>query len=195
MHLITYSCHVVGRLRRSAQDGNSAVTFVYCDYASKAQQSANDLLKALLSQLITHLDPESEVIENLQYYHKHGYSLTHELTMEFFTKVATSFQFKMIWLCADALDELAREEQDTFLHSLSVICQHSVFHVFLTGRFVVEETVRHHMGTDVQFFSITTKSNLDDIHSFLEHELKKDRTIKTDLKNIIVEHLTGDTST
>ena len=54
------------------------------------------------------------------------------------------------------------------------------------------------MGTNVQFFAITTKSILDDTHSFLEHELSKDLTpaaMKTDLKKIIVEHLAGDTST
>ena len=92
MQLILYSGHVIAHLR-PAQDGNSAVTFVDCDYASKAQQSANSLLRALLSQLITHLGPESKVIKELQYQYTHGYSLTHELTMEFFTKVATFFQF------------------------------------------------------------------------------------------------------
>ncbi len=197
MCLITYSCHVVDRLR-SSQDGNSAVTFVYCDYASKAQQSANNLLRALLSQLITHLGPESEVIKELQFQYTHGYFLTHELTMELFTKIATSGQFKVIWLCADALDELEQKEKDAFLHSLSMICKHCIFHVFLTGRPVVEASVKDIIGTDVQFFPITTISNLVDIHSFLEHELRKDstpRAMKNDLQNTIFQCLAGETST
>ena len=196
VHLITYSGHVIAHLR-SARDGNSAVTFVYCDYSSKAQQSANNLLRALLSQLITHLDPESTVIKELQYQYTHGYSLTHDLTMELFTKVATSDQFKVIWLCADALDELEWKEQDAFLHSLSMICKHHIFRVFLTGRSVVEASVKH-IGTDIQFFPITTRSNLDDIHSFLVHELSKDHTpgaMKTDLLDTIFDDLAGETST
>ena len=183
---------------RSAQDGNSAVTFVYCDYASKAQQSANNLLRALLSQLITHLSPESKVVKELQYQYTHGHPLTHKLTMELFTKIATSSQLKVIWLCADALDELEWKEQDAFLHALSMMCKHHIFHVFLTGRFVVEASVKHRIGTDVQFFPITTISNLDDIDSFLKHELSKDLTpcaMKTDLWDTIFKYLAGETST
>ena len=198
MCLITYSCHVVAHLCCSARDDNSAVAFVYCDYASKAQQSANNLLRALLSQLITHLSPESKVIKELQYQYTHGYTLTHKLTMELLTEVATSSQLKAIWLCADALDELGGEEQDAFLHALSMLCKHHIFHVFLTGRFVVEARVKHRIGTDIQFFAITTTSNLDDIDSFLKHELSKDLTpgaMKTDLWDTIFEYLAGKTST
>ncbi|KAI0254446.1 hypothetical protein BJV78DRAFT_918834 [Lactifluus subvellereus] len=168
-------CRVIDHLRRSTNP-LAVVLYIYCDYTLKPPQTANDLVGAMLSQLVSHLGPDHEIIKELQ---KHREESTPYSQEDMFSKIAGSKLFQRIWLCVDGLDELGAPEQVHLLDSLRKICQTATFRVFVTGRSSVQ--VKHRLEgslpslprpVPVAYFNIP--ANERDLELYINEQLKKD---------------------
>ncbi|KAJ1708855.1 hypothetical protein NYO67_8959 [Aspergillus flavus] len=166
--------------------------YVYCDYADQQAQTTENILGALLTQLLEILPEIPKSVFNL--YEKCAYQKK-SLRSEDAERLLhdTCEQFSKVYICLDALDELAD------LRGL-LKCLHdgpSSMHIFLTGRPYVEETVQEYLAEGQR---IIIKPHRRDIQQFIEHEIggpndiepkAMDEKLKTEILEKVVDSAKG----
>lgn len=139
--------------------------FVYCDYRDQKEQTSENVVGALLTQLLKCL-PEipSAVLE----IHEQRVSQDRPLSLEDSSRLLqiTCAQFHRVYISLDALDEL----QPTYLEALlKCLCEvPSGIQLFLTGRPQVQSVIQKFAKADT---GIIIEAHKNDIQSFVEHEI------------------------
>lgn len=164
------------------------IACLYCDYRDQDNQSLQNIITCFLSQLLatvtkfpdeaaTKLDSMRK--ENRRPEIKDALSLL-KLVMQ---------QYDCIFICIDALDELAQRTRIQLLEALHNL---NTARIFLTGRHHIQEEVSKWLQLGSQE-SITISANMEDIRLYLEEEIKvdwNDKAMDQKLKDEIVDIIT-----
>ncbi|KAI5816001.1 hypothetical protein BZA77DRAFT_264682, partial [Pyronema omphalodes] len=158
------------------QSEKSCVIWVYCDYQDENQQTAENLLGALLKQVLHSIpDDLEDVIKELQTMKKENRFLDLKSVCRFLTDALG--RFGNVYVCIDALDE-CQEYRILFLRSLNDLLQTRKLsgrftRVFLTGREHVDQYINNHL-TGPSMCTIKLEANKEDIAKYLEHQIELD---------------------
>ena len=156
---------VIGQLeeRLAATKSRIGLAYVYCDYRDQKEQSIENILGAILKQLIGLLPETPETI--LKVYDervKHQKPLSSADAMDLLR--AACAQFSKTYVCLDALDEVGD------LRGLLTKLRDSPssMQIFLTGRQHIQGTVQEYFKED-NLISIEAHEN--DIRLICENEI------------------------
>ena len=146
-----------------AQGSKIGLGYIYCDYRDQKEQTTENILGAVLKQLLGLLPeiPES-VLKLYGEWVSQGKPLS--LTNAVDLLGIACAQFSRVYVCLDALDELEN------LRGLLEQLRDSPYSMqtFITGRYHVKGTVQEYL-TEGQSISITAHES--DIQRFIEHEI------------------------
>jgi len=152
------------------------VVGLYCDFLAQQEQSTTNMLGAILKQLAGRGRILEHIREAFQKNEKgfSGRRLRLPNLVEILKKTIMSLQ--RIFVCIDALDELAPKHRRELLGSLQEVVRVSPnMRILLTGRPHIDDEI-------VECFSKAVKIPIsptqDDIRSYLEMRLKHDTTPK-----------------
>jgi hypothetical protein len=170
------------------------VGYIYCDYRDQKEQTIENVLGALLTQLLEYL-PEipAAILET----YKQRVGETKPLTLEDSSELLriTCAQFRKVYICLDALDELQPRFLEGLLRRLCDVP--SAIQIFLTGRPHVEKVVQKFAKTDT---GIIIEAHESDIRRFVEHEIggpndlepeAMDETLRTLIIDKVVDSAKG----
>lgn len=168
--------------------------YVYCDYRDQKEQTIENIVGALLTQLLKCL-PEipSAVLE----IHEQRISQDRPLSLEDSSRMLqiTCAHFHRVYISLDALDELQPTYLETLLNCLCDVP--SAIQMFLTGRPHVQKVIQKFAKTDT---GIIVEADENDIRRFVEHEIgghndlepdAMDGTLKTQIIDKVVNSAKG----
>ena len=171
-----------------------AVVGLYCDFLAQQEQSTTRMLGAILKQLASRGGIPEYIREAFEKSKKEfgGRRLRLPNMVEILKKTITLPQ--RIFVCIDALDELAPKHRRELFESLQEIVRvSSNMRILLTGRPHIDDEI-------VDFFSkavrIPVSPTQGDIKSYLEMRLKGDTTpkamdaeLRADIMRVIPEKI------
>jgi len=163
---------VIDSLCDRAEEGNIAVAGLYCDFVSQQEQTINNIMGAVLKQLVGRGGIAEDLRKAFQKAKKEfggrGPQLADLMGM-LRTAIAP---LPRVFICIDALDECLPRCLPDLLGSLKDIVRDCPStRIFLTGRPHVKEDVqRYFTGAAV----IPISPNTDDIRNYVEMRLDKD---------------------
>ncbi|KAJ5055698.1 nucleoside phosphorylase domain-containing protein [Bipolaris maydis] len=165
---------VIDRLkeRSAATKSSIGLAYVYCDYRDQKEQSLENILGAVLKQLLGLLPEIPETI--LKVYDEqaaHQKSLSSADAVDLLH--TTCAQFSKTYVCLDALDEFGD------LRGLLIKLRDSPssMQIFLTGRQHIQGTVQEYFNEE-NIIPIEAREN--DIRLFCEHEIGGDNDLEPD---------------
>jgi len=167
---------VIDRLSDRSKGKNTAVVGLYCDFLAQQEQSTINMLGAILKQLFGREEiPEHqrEVLQNAG-----GERGSRVLRLPDMVKILneTITSLQRIYVCIDAIDELAPKYRQELLRSLQAIVRVSPnMRILLTGRSHVDDEI---MGFFTKAVKIPIRPSQDDIKRFLKMKLKGDTAPK-----------------
>ena len=171
-----------------------AVVGLYCDFLAQKEQSATSMLGAILKQLVTRGETPEHIREAFQKAKREfgGRGLRLSEMIEILKKAITSLH--RIFVCIDALDELAPRYRLELLESLQEMVRiSSNMRVLLTGRPHIDDEVMEYFSKAIR---IPVTPTQDDIKSYLEMRLKRDATpkamdaqLRADVMRVIPERI------
>ena len=185
---------MIDSLRDQAAGKDIVVVGLYCDFMAQQEQSTTAMLGAILKQLASRGGIPEHIREAFEKSMKEfgGQRLRLPNMVEILKKTITSLQ--RIFVCIDALDELAPKHRRELLESLREIVRASPnMRILLTGRPHIDHEI-------VEFFSkairIPVSPIQSDIKSYLEMRLKGDTTpqatdaeLRADIMRVIPEKI------
>jgi len=178
---------VIDSLCDQAEEENIAVAGLYCDFLAQQQQTVNNIIGAMLKQLIS----RGEVTVDLRNaFHKakrefggRGPPLADLMGM-LRTAIAS---IPRVFICVDALDECLPKLLPDLLGSLRDIARESpTTKIFFTGRPHVREDIQRFFTKAVV---MTITPNTNDIRSYVEMRLARDsepEAMSSDLREDIM---------
>ena len=174
--MANHSSLVIDSLCDQARGVNKAVVGLYCDFLAQQEQSTTSILGAILKQLVGRGGIPEDIREAFQRDEGEfgGRGLRLRDMVEILKKTVTSLE--RIFVCIDALDELAPRNRRGLLESLHEIVRVSPnMRVFLTGRSHIDDQIGEFFGEATKILISPTG---DDIMSYLEMRLESDTTPK-----------------
>jgi len=152
---------------------DNAVACFYFDSAAQKEQSAMNMLGALLKQVVSSLEQIPKEITEAFRRHK-KFIGGRELQLSEIVKMLGSLSSTQhTFLCLDALDECAAPDRAKVLLSLKDIIKISpTTRVFLTGRPYISDEVRKHFLEGTALLSISPPN--DDIIRYIQTKLAED---------------------
>jgi hypothetical protein len=161
--------------RLAAMKSSIGLAYVYCDYRDQKAQSIENILGAVLKQLLRLLPRIPETISRI-YYERvaHNKSLGSADAMDLLRTCCA--QFSKTYVCIDALDEVGD------LRGLLTNLRDSPYsmQIFLTGRQHIQGTVQEYFK-DGNIISMEAREN--DIRLFCEHEIGGANDLEPDAMN------------
>jgi hypothetical protein len=137
--------------------------YIYCDYRDQKEQTTENILGAVLKQL---LGPLPEIPESVLKLYGERVSQGKPLSLTDAVDLLSiaCAQFSKVYVCLDALDELGN------LRGLlkQLRDSPSSMQIFITGRHHIQGTVQEYL-TEGQSISIAAHES--DIRRFIEHEI------------------------
>ena len=185
---------VIDCLCDQARGKKTTVVELYCDFLSQQEQSTINMLGAILKQLVSRRDIPEHIWGAFRKTKEEfgGGGLRLPDMAEILKKTIASLQ--RIFVCMDALDELAPKHRRDLLESLREIVRVSPsMRILLTGR--------PHIDNEIgEFFSKAVKIPIsptqNDIKSYLEMRLKGDTIpkamdgqLRADIMRVIPEKI------
>ena len=174
--------------------GNKAVVGLYGDFLAQREQSTAGMLGAILKQLMSKGGIPKYIREAFQRDKGEfgGRGLRLPDMVEMLKKTVTSLE--RIFVCIDALDELAPAPRRGLLESLQEIVRVSPnILIFLTGRPHIDDEIVESFSKAVR---IPISPTQDDIKNYLETKLKSDITpkamddqLRADIMRVIPEKI------
>ncbi|KAI5813237.1 hypothetical protein BZA77DRAFT_251974, partial [Pyronema omphalodes] len=160
----------------SINNDNACLAYVYCDYQDEAQQTAVNMIGALLKQILA-ARPQNIPTEIVSSLKKRKHTKTHFLDLDEACQFLLSVlkNFETFYICVDALDECNSEQRSNFLPFIKMILdnyKHSA-RIFVTGRPHIERQVNR-LFNDILPISITLKADPRDIKRYVEWHLRRD---------------------
>ena len=181
---------MIDSLYDQARGKNTAVVGLYCDFLAQQYQSTTNMLGAILKQLVSRGGIPEHIREAKREFGGRGLRLSD--MVEILRKTAT--QPHRIFVCIDALDELAPKHRRQLLESLQEIVRVSPnIRILLTGRPHIHDEI-------VEFFSKAVQIPISpaqgDVKNYLEMRLKGDTTpkamddqLRADIMRVIPEKI------
>ena len=163
---------VIDSLCDQADEENTAVVGLYCDFLAQQEQTTTNIMGAILKQLVVRGGIPDDLREAFQKgkreFGGRGPRLTDLMGM---LKIAIA-SLPQVFICLDALDECLPKYLPELLESLRDIVQESPgTRIFLTGRPHIREDVLRYFTTTVV---IPISPNSDDIRNYVEMRLNRD---------------------
>ena len=179
---------MIDSLYGQAKGRGLGVAWLYCDYLAQQEQTAINIMGAILRLLVGREIPE-EIRETFQ---RGGSLLLTDLKRMLKIAIASLVQ---VFICIDALDEWQSGDLPELLECLrDVVRESPKTRIFLTGRPHVEKTVQRYF-TKAVVISITPDQG--DIRDYLEKRLSRDvepGAMSEDLRADIVKIIMGQMS-
>jgi len=165
---------VIDRLSEGIGRDSVSVVYLYCSFQTQKSQATAHMLTSLLKQVVDGL--EEIPVEINQAFQKakkgadgRGLSVSEILKL----LPAALMSQKRTFICIDAFDECATEQQPEFLRSLHSIVRDSPnVRLFVTGRPHIQAGLEGQHGGALQILRF--KPLKEDIGKFLEMKLKDD---------------------
>ena len=156
---------MIDKLCDQKREGGIAVAWLYCDYKTQQEQTAINMMGAILKRLVG-----SEIPQNIREAFRDGRRpLLAELKKMLKIAIASSPQ---VFICIDALDECLPKNLPELLESLRDVVRESPrTRIFLTGRPHVKGAIERYFSRVV---TIPISPNPDDIRSYLKMRLDRD---------------------
>ena len=178
------------------REGDIAIAMFYCDFHGQQEQTATNIMGAILKQLVV----RGEVLEHVRLAFQKakkdvGGRKPRLPDIVQMLKQAVA-RLPPVFICIDALDECLPEHLLEVLESLSDILQESPrVRIFLIGRPPTEAQITRYFITGVAV-SISPKRR--DIERYLEKKLEKDTEqgamsdgLRADILRIIPQRISG----
>ena len=182
---------IIDTLRKQNRGRDVAVLSLYCDYQAQKDQSAVNMIGALLRQVALRTpripsEIESAFDESKQ---EGGQGLRLPDMVKLFVKVIGSIE--LVYLCVDGVDEVLRQHRSEFLRALRQITQEAPnARLFLTGRPYIRGELDNHLTKGVSVIQVV--ANREDITKYLSQKIDDDghqdpKLMTEDLKSNIME--------
>lgn len=146
-----------------AQGSKIGLGYIYCDYRDQKEQTTENIVGAILKQLLGLLAEIPEAVLKL-YEERVRQGKSPSLTDAVNLLSIACAQFSKVYVCLDALDELGNLQG--LLKQLRD-SPHSM-QIFITGRHHIQATVQEHLK-EGQVISI--EAHESDIRRFIEYEI------------------------
>jgi hypothetical protein len=162
------------------------LAYIYCDYRDQKEQTIENILGAILKQLLALLAEIPEAVWKV-YEERVGQGKPLSLTDAVDLLRITSAQFTTTYICLDALDEL--RDLQGLLKSLRD--RASSWKIFITGRPQVRETIQQYFK-EAQIIPIEARES--DIRLYIEHAIggpddKEPDAMDDDLRRAILKRV------
>jgi len=167
---------VIDSLCDQAGEKGTAVVGLYCDFLAQQEQSTTNVLGAILKRLVGRGGIPDHIREAYQKAEEGfgGRGLRLPNMVEILKQTVASL--RRIFVCIDALDELAPKHRRDLFESLQEMVPVSPnMRIFLTGRPHINDEVVESFREGVK---IPVSPTQNDIKSYLEMRLKGDTTPK-----------------
>ena len=175
--LLTYrniSSLVIDWLCDQVRSRDIAVAGLYCDYLAQEQQSATNMLGAILKQLLER-DGIPESLREVYRSGKRGFGGRAVQLPDLLKILKTTIaSLSEVFICIDGLDECLQKNRRELLESLQEIVRASPdTRVFLSGRPHIRDEVKKYFAGAIMVAVIPT---IGDIEKYLEMRLDRDPT-------------------
>ena len=163
---------VIDWLCDQARNRDIAVSGLYCDYLAQKEQSAANMLGAILKQL----SKKKGIPEPVWRAFREGEAVFGRRSMQLLDLVeilkTTVASLPEVFICIDALDECLPKDRQELLESLREIVRDSpTTRVFLSGRSHVRDEIKRHFTEAIMISVVPT---IGDIKSYLKMKLNQD---------------------
>ena len=183
---------MIDNLCDRAGDEDIAVAGLYCDFLSQQEQTINNIMGAVLKQLVGRGDIPSYLREAFQKAKKEFGGRGPQLADLMGMLRTTIASLPRVFICIDALDECLPRFLPELLESLRDIVRGSpATRIFFTGRPHVKEEIQRYFTKAIV---ITISPNRDDIRNYLEMRLERDaepeamnNDLRVDIVRVILE--------
>ena len=156
---------VIDRLCDQAMEEDIAVAWLYCDFKTQQDQTAINIMGAILKRLVGR-----EIPEVIRKAFTDGRRLLLADLMRILKAAISSLP--QLFICIDGLDECLPKNLPELLESLRDIVRESPkARIFITGRPHVEEDIRRYIPEAV---TIPIRPNQDDIRNYVVMRLDRD---------------------
>ena len=166
---------VVDRLYDQSRGQNVAVTCFYFDFAARKEQSATNVLGALLKQMIGGTGAIPEEIRQTLREQKEASGGRRPQLVDIVKMLQLITSSQRTYICIDALDECAAAQRFRFFDSLKeILAKSPSARVFMTARPHIRAEIEKRLAGRVENLSVG--STRDDIISYLRVRLDEDET-------------------
>ena len=185
---------VIDSLYDRAAEENIAVASLYCDFLLQQEQTATNIIGAVLKQVVGRGGIPDHLREAFQKGQKeHGGRGLRLAELMGMLKTAIA-SLPQVFICLDALDEFLPKYLPELLESLRNILRESPrTRIFLTGRPHIAEDVKRYFAKAVV---IPVSPNPDDIRHYVEMRLDRDtepeamnEDLRADIVKVILEKI------
>ena len=183
---------MIDNLCDRAGDEDTAVAGLYCDFLSQQEQTVNNIIGAVLKQLVSRGGIPSYLREAFQKAKKEFGGRGPQLVDLMGMLRTTIASLPRVFICIDALDECLPRCLPELLESLKDIVQGSpATKIFFTGRPHVKADIQRYFTGAVV---IPISPNRDDIRNYLKMRLERDaepeamnNDLRVDIVRVILE--------
>jgi len=179
---------VIDTLREQTRGQNIAILSLYCDYQAQKDQSAVNMIGALLRQVVLGAPSVPDEIKSAFDESKRGGGQGLRLAdmVKLFVKTISSIE--LVYLCIDAVDEELRQHRSEFLRALQQVIQDAPnVRLFLTGRPYIRGELDKHLAKGA--YIIHVMADQGDIARYLSQKIDDDGDQDPDL---MTENLKND---
>ena len=185
---------MIDSLYDRAAEENIAVVGLYCDFLSQQEQTATNIIGAVLKQLVGRGSIPKYLREEFQVGKKEFGGRRLRLVELMGILKITLALLPQVFICLDALDECLPRYLTELLESLRDILRESPrTRIFITGRPHVGEDVRRYFSKAVV---IPISPNPDDIRNYVDMRLNRDtepeamsKDLRADIVRVIQEKI------
>ena len=178
---------MIDKLCDQAKEEDLAVAWLYCDYNARQEQTAINIMGAILKRLVGR-----EIPKDIREAFQEGRRPILADLMRMLTMAISSLP--QVFICIDALDECLPKNLPELLESLRYIIRESpTTRIFLTGRPHVKETIQRYF---MEVAVMPISPNRDDIRNYVEMRLDRDGEpeamnddLRADIVRIILEKI------
>ena len=184
---------VIDSLCNQAEE-NVAVAAFYCDYLFQQEQTIDNIVGAILKQLVARGEIAKNLREAFQKAKKEVGGRGPRLADLMGMLRTTIASLPRVFICIDALDECLPKSLPELFESLRDIVRESPStRIFLTGRPHVGDDIRRYFTNAIV---IPISPNRDDIRNYVERRLQRDaepeamsNDLRADIVSIIQENI------
>ena len=181
---------VIDSLCDRAAEENIAVAAFYCDFLSQQDQTINNIMGAILKQLVDRGGIAKDLRDAFRKAKNEIGGRGPRLSDLMGMLRAVISSLPRVFICIDALDECLPNRLAELFESLRDIVRESpTARIFLTGRPHVGDDVRRYFAKAVV---IPISPNIDDIRNYVEKRLDRDgepEAMSNDLRTDIVKSI------
>ena len=185
---------VIDSLCDEAGEENIAVAAFYCDFLSQQDQTINNIVGAILKQLVGRGVIAKDIWEAFQKAKKEVGGRGPRLADLMGMLRTTIASLPRVFICIDALNECLPKCLPELLGSLrDIVREFPSTRIFLTGRPHVREDIQRYLTWAVV---IPISPNTDDIRNYLEMRLDRDaepeamsNDLRVDIMRVILEKI------